>query len=616
MIRFIHRKRKDIMVIKNNANNLLLPILSVIILLITSCSNDKKVYLEQLENRWQILQTQEAEYGIEKQSIIDYQDFLKDFPEAHKYGNPHISEAKKYIEKIKVIQDSIRNYEIEQLKNDSLKQMRYDFYSAAIENDYIDYDCISSDEDEDNDDLIQINEHSLSEYYCYLMGISDQFPNLFACAKSFAIKKHISIENNDKHSALEAIAGVPVFSHDPKDTNYEFSYINPAIINWAHKTLLPMPENRFYNYSYQQIYNKIFRSIMRKHALAYYYLHNITDVQDITKIFNEELAKKDSYAPQEFVYKQFSEFNIKSSMIYQNTEDDWNIGLEDLIGFWIRRTVDGSADELWKGLGKVLSLYDNEWKESMLCNPQRYLKQIDWIPENVIANSKSRSFTIKKDSLYMICNGKHLWNKPELLSRRTNSVWYNEIIHVDSLGKVFTHNGEKFQWIKIDKNIDGLNDSTISGWIIDAYIDRQIFNCNEVKNCSLIVEIDSASTENKKKVHIKLLNPTEFPIAIQHPNFFFSFSFKDKKRTEGLYYSKSIKQFPAKKETLLATITIQKRDKFSNKYEYLLYDSNANNKRTFKVPADESWSLKGAIAKFKVNNVYYEIKDTTLSLWE
>lgn len=598
------------MITKNKFERKLFCVLLIITLLITSCSNEKKVHLEQLESRWQTLQIQKAEYGIEKQSIIEYQDFLKDFPENHKYGNQHASEAKEYIEKIKSIQDSILKAEIKQLKNDSLKQLRYDFYSATIENDYTDNYCFNGD-DSDNENSIQIYGTTFSQFYCDLADMAYNFPNLYGCAKVFARKNNIPVEKDKQYSALEAMAGVSLYTHNPKDTNYEFSYINPEIVKWAHQTLIPIPQNQFYNYSYQKIYNKVFRSKMRLYALTHYHLHNITKAQQIVSTFKEELNKDDSWAPQSFVNKQFSDFNINGSMINPDAKDNYKWSRGDEFGFWIRRMVDGSADELWKGLEKVLSLYDNEWKESMLSNPKSYLKVIDWIPENVITNNKERTFTIKKDSLYMISESKYLWKKPDILSRRTDYIRDNQIIRVDSIGESFNHNGEKLHWIKIDKRFADYTDSITEGWIPDAFLNRQVFNCTQVKNCSLKVEFDTTST--KTKVSFKLLNPTELPITITQPSFVFKYSYKNSQRSRNISYKNMI-HFPAKKETLLASIDVRRKKISSNKYEYIFRDNSKDKSAKFRIPKDESWSLKTSV-RFKINNIEYNLNDTTLTLW-
>jgi hypothetical protein len=36
------------------------------------------------------------------------------------------------------------------------------------------------------------------------------------------------------------------------------------------------------------------------------------------------------------------------------------------IGFWIRRGIDGTADELWTGLTKLMQLYDGSWWQARM----------------------------------------------------------------------------------------------------------------------------------------------------------------------------------------------------------------------------------------------------------
>jgi hypothetical protein len=65
----------------------------------------------------------------------------------------------------------------------------------------------------------------------------------------------------------------------------------------------------------------------------------------------------DFYAP-DYLYDQFGG---TAENTYRSDVDPWTLTLD--AGFWVRRFIDGTANECWKLLSAIMSNYDQVWFE-------------------------------------------------------------------------------------------------------------------------------------------------------------------------------------------------------------------------------------------------------------
>jgi len=152
-------------------------------------------------------------------------------------------------------------------------------------------------------------------------------------------------------SALEELMGMELYGK----SGLPFTAINPEAIDWAMRNLVPDPDLEIFDKSCVRIYNTVLRDACRRKALAYAFLNSYFDTQSDADEYEYEMYNEDFHAIDFLVnkYQSNAEFSGRGE------EDPWTL-IEDA-GFWLRRIIDGSEDECWKLLAKVMNQYDEVW---------------------------------------------------------------------------------------------------------------------------------------------------------------------------------------------------------------------------------------------------------------
>ncbi len=139
-----------------------------------------------------------------------------------------------------------------------------------------------------------------------------------------------------------------------------FRFFNPELVKWGYQTLLPDPELIIAGTPAQVIYDKVFFRFSRMMTEAYVAL------LDSGRIDRE----KDAYWA--FALKgkgdglDWLDARYKGWLpAYDQEWDGTTMTGPMAIGFWLRRTIDGTADEVWIGLRQVLWAYDREWYSTL-----------------------------------------------------------------------------------------------------------------------------------------------------------------------------------------------------------------------------------------------------------
>ncbi|TNE50117.1 MAG: hypothetical protein EP343_09305 [Deltaproteobacteria bacterium] len=159
--------------------------------------------------------------------------------------------------------------------------------------------------------------------------------------------------------AIEALSGLRVvLRSSQQNPRGAFSLYNPKFVRWAVNNLLP--SRRIYIASlanYQIVYRQVFRRLARLLAESYLTLQRSFSVQkEVTRYLNT--VKKTSalkYLPSRFHGKL-------TSYVVPNA----HLQPANAFGFWLRRHVDHTAPELWRGLRKLLYAYDARWFRATL----------------------------------------------------------------------------------------------------------------------------------------------------------------------------------------------------------------------------------------------------------
>ncbi len=154
-----------------------------------------------------------------------------------------------------------------------------------------------------------------------------------------------------------------------KPSDHGFDHLNPKYINWAVTNLIPEPSDGIAGLKAQKIYDKVMARFFRLHVRAYLYVANAGWDQ-------EKMAYKMMQENENNVYLVTAldnRYNDKFNSVYRSVpNDEYYSELTSGIaaGFWIRRDMDGTRDEVWGGLLKAMKVYDGEWLEGELMNWQ------------------------------------------------------------------------------------------------------------------------------------------------------------------------------------------------------------------------------------------------------
>lgn len=185
------------------------------------------------------------------------------------------------------------------------------------------------------------------------------------------IKKNI-YARNDEYScnkydmkSIAYVSGIPVFNPKIKQhlqikeniydggINDGFTYYNPTLIKWATRYLIPKPKDKnSQGITFQKIYDELYKNNVRFFAKNYLYFKDEKTYKNAQLHYKISMKTKEFNGP-EYLYKYYS---------YEN--DHVNMGglyTPIAIGFWIRRGIDGTNDELWQCFVKILKLYDHDW---------------------------------------------------------------------------------------------------------------------------------------------------------------------------------------------------------------------------------------------------------------
>jgi hypothetical protein len=160
---------------------------------------------------------------------------------------------------------------------------------------------------------------------------------------------------------FDSLTGMHTFLEQTGDDTLPFQKVNPLFIAWAHSTLIPDPSLPFAGYTYQCVYDACFQRFFRLMTHCYLLLQNDLKAPEEIAAYREQFTQNGSFDAVQYLIERYSSRDINDSDFFYYT-------VPEAIGFWMRRSMDGSADELWKGLSKLMALYDDSWFQRRLKN--------------------------------------------------------------------------------------------------------------------------------------------------------------------------------------------------------------------------------------------------------
>jgi hypothetical protein len=154
--------------------------------------------------------------------------------------------------------------------------------------------------------------------------------------------------------SLEKMSGMHVFSagpHTVDDFNWSsvsFGHFNPKFVDWAVNNAIPAASDKAFKAATLAIYNDYFQTNVEAFLSSIYALEsNPSEFAAIQKDFKAQVTAG----------QRISNYLFMSSYAQKFPR---GLGNTSVMGFWVRRGVDGSAANFKKGLEKLVKTYTPE----------------------------------------------------------------------------------------------------------------------------------------------------------------------------------------------------------------------------------------------------------------
>ena len=164
---------------------------------------------------------------------------------------------------------------------------------------------------------------------------------------------------HDDYASVVALAGRPFkIGEIGEGWDRGFGRYDPAVIDWALRALVPHPSQPFAGRSFQHVYDATFFRVVRLHALAYIELNTNLSLEREGKAYLQAMAKEPDFYGVEWLNRRYP--GVLSNA-YPLDEDGTLLTAPMVMGFWLRRHLDGTETSLVTALGVVLRAYDPDF---------------------------------------------------------------------------------------------------------------------------------------------------------------------------------------------------------------------------------------------------------------
>ncbi len=152
---------------------------------------------------------------------------------------------------------------------------------------------------------------------------------------------------------IATLSGLPIRSKPGGG----FKHINPDLIKWGHNNLIPDPNMELYGHTCQKIYNTVFTRFFRLMTESYVHLQKEMNWQQEVDAYQLATMKEGNLNMIDYLNDRYGRYLRK----YEREYDGTNMTNGMAFGFWLRRGLDGTHDELYVGLEKLMMIYDKDW---------------------------------------------------------------------------------------------------------------------------------------------------------------------------------------------------------------------------------------------------------------
>lgn len=168
------------------------------------------------------------------------------------------------------------------------------------------------------------------------------------------------------HKPIEMFSGLEVLV----GKSGGFRSYNPALIRWGHENLIPPPDAMIGELTARDRYHAQLSRFFRLMTESYLTLRSSMKLD--AEIDAYKAAVAGGADGLDYLEKRFAN-RLPDLAI---PADGTALTVPMAFGFWLRRAIDDTSDELWIGLRKVMRLYDPEWYAAV---QKRYPKAaVNW----------------------------------------------------------------------------------------------------------------------------------------------------------------------------------------------------------------------------------------------
>ena len=180
----------------------------------------------------------------------------------------------------------------------------------------------------------------------------------------------------DVYALAQRLAGMAVFRQGPHTSSqlnlgeqHSFGYYNPEFVAWMVETLVPGADDAVFRASTQPLYDRYLSDLAR----VAYQIH--VKIESDPACFAREVARvRTGLAQRTLAYGDYSRYYYFLDPLFCTSPTPMDSQIYGAVGrqmqsdgplrsnmtsFWIRRTIDGTADEFYQGLMKLLRTYDS-----------------------------------------------------------------------------------------------------------------------------------------------------------------------------------------------------------------------------------------------------------------
>lgn len=161
-------------------------------------------------------------------------------------------------------------------------------------------------------------------------------------------------QNSSRSEVFKLVSNLDLYSSDNESFGVQ---INNAFIKWAKNNLIPEPDSKIAGVLCSDIYKRHFKDLCRAYAATYLYLNNEEGgfEQEIENFKNAN--RYSSFYGPKYYYQTYKRIWIQTGVFKGGYS-------YELFGWWLRRGANGSAQEFWNAIEKILLAYDPQWLDN------------------------------------------------------------------------------------------------------------------------------------------------------------------------------------------------------------------------------------------------------------